>query len=65
MSEKLANIAQSIGVQAMGSVVDILEDFFEFFGVNSVDCAETLSEQAIKFFISSLLGTAIEEHMTN
>lgn len=42
MSEKLANVAQSIRVQAMSSLVDVSEDFFELLGVNSVDCAETL-----------------------
>lgn len=64
VSEKLANVAQSICVQAVSGFVNVPEDFLEFLGVDSVDCAKTLREQAIELLIRSLLSAAVEKHVT-
>lgn len=62
--EKLADVAQSVCVQPMGSVVNVLEDFLELLRVNPVDCAKALGKQAVKLLISSLFSAAIEKHVT-
>lgn len=63
MCKEFADISESVCVETMRCIVNILEDFFELLGVNFVDDAEALSEQAIKLFISSLFGATIEEHV--
>lgn len=64
MCKEFADISESVRVESMCCVVNVLKDFFKLFRVNFVDGAETLSQQAIELLIRSLFSATIEEHVT-
>lgn len=64
MRKEFADVSESVCVEAMCCVVNVLEDFFEFFCVDFVDRAEPLSEKSVELLVRSLFRATIEEHVT-
>lgn len=64
MSEELADVSQSVRVESVRRVVNVLEDLLKLLGVHLVDGAEALRKQTVELLVSSLLGAAVEKHVT-
>jgi uncharacterized membrane protein required for colicin V production len=63
MGNKLAHIAQFVGLQTMDGVVGVDEDLLEGLHVLLVNLAKPLGQQSKKLFVGSLLSTTVDNHV--
>jgi hypothetical protein len=64
MGKQFTNVTQTVGFVAMDGIIYFLKGIDEFFYPDAVQFTESLGHQTIVFEISALLGTTLDNHIT-
>ena len=62
MSKEASDVAKSVGLVAMNSIVILCKGLLEEVGPKTVELCKTLTNEAVEFRISAFLRTTFDDH---